>query len=350
MDAADRSTATDSVPDARDLDVVAVGNAIVDVLSRTTDEFLVEHGLNKGAMGLVDHDRAEALYAAMPPGVEVSGGSAGNTAAGVASLGGTVGFIGKVRDDQLGGVYAHDLAAAGVATSVAAAPNAANGGSDEPSTARCLILVTPDAERTLNTYLGIAGQLTPDDIDPGFVARGAVTYVEGYLWDAEEAKAAVTKAMATARDARRAVAFTLSDGFCVDRHRAEFRALIDERIDIVFANEAEICSLFEVDEFDAALESVRGTPQTWVLTRSERGCVVVDGDRVVAVPAAPVDPVVDTTGAGDLFAAGYLFGHTRGLDCETCARIGAAAAAEIISHLGARPQTPLAALVTDLVT
>ncbi|MEO9223539.1 MAG: adenosine kinase [Acidimicrobiales bacterium] len=335
------TTSSPATPSDADLDVVTVGNAVVDVIATTTDDFLAKHGLTKGAMGLIPVADAEKLYGEMGPGTEVSGGSAGNTAAGVASLGGTVGFIGKVRDDQLGAVYAHDLGAAGVETSVTVAPNAADGGADDPSTARCLVLVTPDAERTLNTYLGIAGQIAPDDIDPAFVARGKVTYVEGYLWDTDDAKAAVTKAMDVAHGAGRQVAFTLSDGFCVDRHRSEFCDLIEERIDVVFANESEICSLFEVDGFDAALSKLRGSRQTWVLTRSEHGSVVVADGTSVAVPAEPVRQLVDTTGAGDLFAAGYLFGHTHGLPVDVCARIGAIAAAEVISHIGARPQVPL---------
>lgn len=333
-----------------DLDVVCVGNAIVDVLSHTTDAFLAEHGLAKGSMGLVDFDTAERLYAAMGPGIEVSGGAAGNTAAGVASLGGTAGFVGKVRDDQLGEVYEHDLRSAGVTTALTVAPDGAAGGADDPSTGRCLVLVTPDAQRTMSTYLGIAGQLTPDDIDPDFVARGAVTYVEGYLWDTPPAKAAVTKAMDAARLAGRRVAFSLADGFCVDRHRSEFRALIDERIDIVFANEVEICSLFEAPSFDDVRKAVAGSDKVWVLTRSEKGCVVVHGDDAVEVPAAPVEEVVDSTGAGDLFAAGFLFGYTRALAPESCARIGAIAAAEVISHIGARPQTPLDELIATLLT
>ncbi|HVX16425.1 MAG TPA: adenosine kinase [Acidimicrobiales bacterium] len=333
-----------------DLAVVTVGNAIVDVLIQATDDFLAEHELVKGSMDLVDLERSAALYAASGPGIEISGGSAGNTAAGIASLGGTVGFIGKVRDDQLGAVYSHDMAAAGVTTSVATAPDAAHGGTDDPSTGRCLVLITPDAQRTMNTYLGIAGQLTPDDVDPAFVARGAVTYVEGYLWDAPHAKDAVVKAMDAARGAGREVAFTLSDGFCVDRHRAEFLDLIGQRIDIVFANEDEICSLFEVDDFDTARKAAAALDgKTWVLTRSEKGSVVASGDSTVAVPAAPVDRVVDTTGAGDLFAAGYLHGHVLGLSPERCARIGSVAAAEVISHVGARPQTPLATLAADLL-
>jgi sugar/nucleoside kinase (ribokinase family) len=342
------SDATPPFP-APDLDVIAVGSAIVDVLSEATDEFLTSQGLTKGAMGLIDTERAEALYAAMGPGIEASGGSAANTAAGVASLGGAAGFVGKVRGDQLGAVFEHDMRATGVTTSLVVEPTLAHGGADDPSTARCLILVTPDAQRTLNTYLGIAGQLTPDDVDPQFVARAKVTYVEGYLWDSELAKAAVEKAMEAARAAGRSVAFSLSDGFCVDRHREAFRDLIDRRIDLVFANESEICSLFEVDDFDAALKEAQARPQTWLLTRSERGSVVVAGGETHVVPPTAVERLVDTTGAGDLYAAGYLFGHVRGLAPEVCATLGSIAAAEVISHIGARPQVPLAGLVAPHV-
>ena len=336
---------SDTTSPAPDLDVIAVGSAIVDVLSETTDEFIASQSLTKGAMGLIDAERADTLYDAMGPGTEASGGSAANTAAGIASLGGAAGFVGKVRGDQLGQVFRHDIQAVGVTAQLTVEPTLAHGGSDDPSTARCLILVTPDAQRTMNTYLGIAGQLTPDDVDPAFIARAAITYVEGYLWDAESAKTAVEKAMEAARDAGRTVAFSLSDGFCVDRHRAEFRDLIERRIDLVFANETEICSLFEVDDFDAALTAAKATPQTWLLTRSEHGSVVVAEGEATAVPAEPVDELVDTTGAGDLYAAGYLFGHVRGLAPEVCAKLGAIAAAEVISHMGARPLVPLSELV-----
>jgi sugar/nucleoside kinase (ribokinase family) len=330
----------DHVPagDPFDLDVVAVGNAIVDVLVTVEDSFLTEHGLHKGSMALVDTASAEALYAAMGPGVESSGGSAANTAVGVASLGGTAGFVGRVRDDQLGAVFAHDIRASGVAFETAAA-------SDGSPSARCLILVSPDAERTMNTYLGAAGEIEPDDVDPAFIARGTVTYCEGYLWDTPSAKAAMEAAMDAARQADRTVAFTLSDGFCVDRHRAEFLALIDTRLDVVFANEAEICSLFEVDAFDEALRRVRGSDRLWVLTRSAKGSVVVAGDDVFEVPAQPVEHLVDTTGAGDLFAAGFLYGLTHGMPYDRCAEVGSVAAAEVISHVGARPLTPLATLL-----
>lgn len=320
------------------LDVVAVGNAIVDVLARVEDGFLAEQGLHKGSMALVDTDRAEELYAAMGPGVEASGGSAANTVVGVTSLGGTGGFVGRVRDDQLGEVFAHDIRAAGVAYETAAAT------AGSPS-ARCLILVSADAERTMNTYLGAAGEIDAGDVDPAFIARGAITYCEGYLWDTATAKEAMEAAMDAARAAGRRVAFTLSDGFCVDRHRREFLALIEGRLDVVFANEAEICSLFEVSGFDEALARARSMNRIWALTRSARGSVVVAGDEVFEVPAEPVERLVDTTGAGDLYAAGFLFGLTHAQPFDRCAQIGAIAAAEVISHFGARPAAPLATLL-----
>lgn len=325
------------MPPAPDLDVVAVGNAIVDVLSETTDQFLVEHGLQKGTMALIDTERATALYDAMGPGVEASGGAAANTTAGVASLGGAAGFIGKVRDDQLGEVFAHDIRAGGVAFEV---PPAREG----LPTGRCLILVTPDAERTMNTYLGAAAEIGPGEVDPAFVARGAICYVEGFLWDAPLAKQAVVAAMEAARAASRRVAFSLSDPFCVERHRDEFRTLIDERIDIVFANEEEACALLELDDLEAVIGQIKDQHRVWAITRGAAGSVVVAGEVRHDVPATPVEAVVDTTGAGDLYAAGFLWGLTHGQPLEECARLGAVAAAEVISHFGARPVTPLATL------
>ncbi len=330
--------ATASAIPPAELDVVAVGNAIVDVIAHADESFLVEHELAKGSMRLIDTEQAGRLYDAMGPGSESSGGSAANTMAGVAGLGGRAGFVGKVRDDQLGEVFAHDIKAIGVEF---VSPPAAEG----PPTATCLILVTPDAQRTMNTYLGTAGLLTPGDIDPAFIASAEVTYGEGYLWAEPGAKAALTHAFATARAAGRRTAFTLSDSFCVDQNRAEFLELLDGHVDIVFANEAEICSLFEVDSFDAALAEVRARPGTWALTRSSRGSVVVADGVVHVVAAAHVEHVVDTTGAGDLYAAGFLFGLTHGLGFADCARLGGIAAAEIISHVGARPEAAL----TDLV-
>jgi sugar/nucleoside kinase (ribokinase family) len=319
-------------------DVLGIGNAIVDVLSQADDAFLVKHALNKGGMTLIDEARAEALYAAMGPGIEVSGGSCGNTMAGVASFGGKGAYIGKVRNDQLGAVFAHDLRATGVAFDT---PMATSG----PATARCLILVTPDAQRTMNTYLGACTGLGPADIDPKLAASAQVTYVEGYLWDAPEAKKAVLKAFDAAHAAGRLVSITLSDSFCVDRYREEFRALIRDKVDILFGNESEIKSLYQVESFEAAVEATRKEARIAALTRSEKGSVVIKGGETHAVPAAPVAKVVDTTGAGDLYAAGFLHGFTHGKPLAECGRLGGIAAAEIISHVGARPEKPLRELV-----
>ena len=274
----------------------------------------------------------------MGPGVEVSGGSCGNTMAGVASFGGKGAYFGKVRNDQLGGVFGHDLRSIGVAVRHAARDQG-------PSTARCLILVTPDAQRTMNTYLGACTGLGPADIDTEVVAPAQVTYVEGYLWDEPEAKKAVLKAFDAAHAAGRLVSITLSDSFCVDRYRDEFRALIRDKVDILFGNEAEINSLYQVDTFDKALEAARKEAKIAALTRSEKGSVVIKGSETHAVPAAPVTKVVDTTGAGDLYASGFLYGFTRGKPLAECARLGGIAAAEIISHVGARPETPLKDLI-----
>lgn len=325
--------------DAR-FDVLCVGNAIVDVLAHADDSFLDQWGLVKGTMSLIDADRAAELYAAMGPGVEMSGGSAANTAAGVASFGGRVAFIGKVADDQLGEVFAHDLRASGVHFEVPAAPVGS------PPTARCLVLVTGDAQRTLNTHLGVSSDIASGDIDPGVVAEAGIVYCEGYLWDRPAAKEAITGVMDLAAAAGRTVAFTLSDPFCVDRHRDEFLDLVEHRVDLLFANEAEIMSLYGVNTFDEAADAVSGHVGLACLTRSELGSVVVtaSGERV-AVPAHPVEEVVDTTGAGDLFAAGFLVGHARGLPLAECARLGSLAAAEVISHVGARPAVRLADLM-----
>lgn len=319
---------------AKQYDVVGVGNAIVDVITHAGDEFLAEHALTKGAMTLIDADRAIALYKAMGPGAESSGGSAANTVAGVASFGGRAGFIGKVRDDQLGEIFRHDIRAAGVDFAVPA-------GTDGPPTARCLILVTPDAQRTMNTFLGISSLLAPGDVDPDLATSAEVVYCEGYIWDVPQAKEAIVKAFDHAHEGGGKVSFALSDSFCVDRHRAEFHSLVDDRVDVLFANEDEICSLAEVDDFDAALDAVQGRCEVAVLTRSEKGSVIVTADEALEIPAEPVDEVVDTTGAGDLYAAGFLHGYTQGLDLAVCGRLGAAAAAEVITHLGARPDVPL---------
>jgi sugar/nucleoside kinase (ribokinase family) len=325
------------------LDVVGLGNALVDVLSHESDEFLASHGLVKGAMALIDGERAEALYAAMGPATEVSGGSAANTVAGIASFGGLAAFIGRVSDDQLGDVYVHDLRAAGVRFETPPV----GGGSP---TGRCLIVVTPDAERTLNTYLGAAAEIGPDDVTTSLVDAASITYLEGYLFDQPLAKGAFRHAAALAHAAGRRVALTLSDGFCVDRHRADFLEVVEHDVDVLFANEAEICALYEVDGFDAARERVCGHCEIAALTRSAKGSVVLSGDEGHVVDAVPPPGgVVDTTGAGDLYAAGFLFGLTRGHDLPTCGRLGALAAAEVISHLGARPQMSLAELAAPLL-
>jgi sugar/nucleoside kinase (ribokinase family) len=322
------------------LDVVGIGNAIVDVLSQADDAFLVTQDLAKGAMTLIDGARAEALYAAMGPGVEVSGGSAANTMAGLASLGGNGAFIGKVRNDQLGGIFQHDIRAAGVAFETPVA-------TDGPSTARCLIFVTPDAQRTLNTYLGAAVGLTPADLDEAAIGRAKVTYMEGYLWDPPNAKAAFQAAARIAHEAGRKVALTLSDSFCVERHRDSFLELIGGHVDLLFANEDEVCALFQVADFDRALQEVRGHCEIAALTRSDKGSVILADGEVHVVDAAPVDRVVDTTGAGDLYAAGFLHGYTRGKGLYDCGCIGALAAAEVLSHYGARPEVRLKDLVAE---
>jgi len=322
-------------------DVLGIGNAIVDVIARTEEDFLVAQGMNKGAMALIDEARAERIYDAMGPAIEISGGSAANTIVGTASLGARAAFIGKVKDDGLGRVFAHDIRAAGVTFATPPAP----GG---PSTARCYILVTPDGERTMNTYLGAAQDLNPRDIDPEMIAASAIVYLEGYLWDPKNAKDAFLKAAKIAHDAGRKVALTLSDAFCVDRWRGEFLELMRARtVDLIFANEAELHSLYQTGDFDAALQALRADIEVAVVTRSEKGCLVVGPEGTEAVPAFPVERVVDTTGAGDLFAAGFLAGLARGADDRTCGRLGALAAAEAIQHLGARPETSLKDLARD---
>ena len=321
-------------------DVLGIGNAIVDVLTHAEDSALDRLGLPKGAMTLIDGPQANQLYEQMGPAVEASGGSAANTLAGIASFGSRGAFIGRVRDDQLGQIFSHDIRAAGVAYET---PPASQG----PSTARCLIFVTPDAQRTMQTYLGASVGLGPEDIDPDLVAGAGITYLEGYLWDPPAAKDAFRKAAACAAGAGRKVSLSLSDPFCVERHREDFKALVDQSIDILFANEAEICSLYEVGDFASALAAVKGRCELTVLTRSEKGAVVLSGEEAVSVPAAKVEKVVDTTGAGDLFAAGFLHGLSRGQPPVICARYGALAAAEVISHFGARPETPLRDLIKE---
>jgi sugar/nucleoside kinase (ribokinase family) len=322
------------------LDVVGIGNAIVDVLAHADDAFLAKEGLTKGTMALIDAARAEQLYGRMGPGIEVSGGSAGNTMAGIASLGGKGAYIGKVRDDQLGAVFRHDITAVGVRFATAPA-------TDGPATARCLILVTPDAQRTMNTFLGACVGLGPEDIAEDLVATAQVTYLEGYLFDPPRAKEAFRRAATIAHAAGRQVALSLSDPFCVERHRAEFRDLVEHHVDILFANEAEITALFQ-SGFDEAVGQVRGLCEIAALTRSEKGSVVATAAETVALPAASVARIVDTTGAGDLYASGFLHGLTRGRDLADCARLGSLCASEIISHFGARPETPLATLAREV--
>ena len=323
--------------DQQTFDVVGIGNALVDVLAHADDAFLAEHDLAKGTMTLVDAGRAEALYAAMPPGIEMSGGSAANTIAGVASLGGKAAYIGKVADDQLGAVFRHDIRALGVAFESTPGVDAATG--------RCLILVTPDAQRTMQTHLGASAGLTPGDVSAATIAAARITYLEGYLFDPPQAQEAFRRAASLAHDAGRLVALTLSDPFCVGRFRQEFLHLVRGHVDILFANEAEICALYEVQSFDDALRRVRDDCQIAALTRSEKGSVVVAGDDLYAVAADAVERVVDTTGAGDLYAAGFLYGFTQEYDLETCGRIGSVCAAEVISHFGARPERPLRELL-----
>lgn len=318
-------------------DVLGVGNAIVDVLAQVDEAFITTHELAKDAMLLIDEERATSLYAAFPPSEEISGGSAANSLAGVASFGARGAYIGKVANDQLGEVFAHDLRAAGVAYDTAPL----EGG---PATARCLIAVPPDARRAMNTFLGASALMDEADIDQKLVKASTVTFLEGYLFDREEAKRAFVRAAEYARAADRRVALTLSDIFCVERHRDSFRQLVKNHVDVLFANEAELKSLYETEDFDAALASVRAETRVAAVTRSEKGAVIVSGDDEARVPATTVEKVVDTTGAGDLFAAGFLTGYSRGADLETCGRLGVIAAGEIISHMGARPQVSLADL------
>ena len=316
-------------------DVLGIGNAIFDILVRTDDAFLGQHGMTKGSMALIDEARAAAIYQAMGPATEMSGGSAANTIIGVAGFGARAAYVGKVKSDQIGGMYTHDIRAANVAFTTTAATAG-------PATGCSYILVTPDGERTMNTYLGAAQDLSPADIDPVQIAASSVVYLEGYLWDPANAKEAFLKASKIAHENKRSVALTLSDAFCVGRYRDEFLDLIRSKtVDLVFANEAELTSLYQTEDFDKALVQLRSDATLAVVTRSEKGCVVVAKDKVTPVPAFPIKQLVDTTGAGDLFAAGFLFGIVRGLSHEQCGQFGALAAAEVIQHIGARPQTSL---------
>src|SRR6266851_5518555 len=316
-------------------DVLGIGNAIFDVLVKTDEKFLADHGMTKGGMSLIDEARATSIYRDMGPATEMSGGSAANTIVGIANLGARAAYVGKVKDDQIGKLYSHDIRAAGVAFETAAAK-------DGPATGCSYILVTPDGERTMNTYLGAAQDLTPSDVDAAQIAASHMVYLEGYLWDPKSAKDAFVKAATIAHGAGRQVALTLSDSFCVDRYRDEFLGLMRKgTVDLVFANEAELHSLYQTSDFDTALTQLREDTKLGVVTRSEKGCVVASKDGVVAVPAYPIDRLVDTTGAGDLFAAGFLFGLVRNAGHENAGRLGGLAAAEVIQHIGARPQVSL---------
>ncbi len=328
------SADTRDTTDTGDIDILGIGNAIVDVISNASDDIIAAHGLPKGSMTLIDAERADALYADTGPGVEISGGSCANTMAGAASFGATGAYIGKVRDDILGDTFAHDIRAAGVLFQTAPL-------SEGPGTARCLVMVSPDGQRTMSTYLGAAIELGPEDIDTDLVGRAKVTYLEGYLWDPPRAKEAFRTAMAAAHAAGRQVSLTLSDTFCVERHREEFRSLVENDVDILFANEDEVRALYEVDTLDEALALVTGRCDIVAVTRSELGSLVASKGVIHEVPAEAVEKIVDTTGAGDSYAAGFLYGLTHGLELPVCAHLGSIAAAEIISHFGARPQVDL---------
>lgn len=323
-------------------DVVAIGNAIVDILAHADDAFIAQEGMTKGSMQLVfSPAEADALYAKMGPGIEASGGSAANTVAGIAALGGKCGFIGQVADDQLGQVFAHDIRSIGVAFDTPARAG-------EPATARCLIFVTPDGQRTMNTFLGASQFLPAVALNRALIEQGAILYLEGYLWDPEEPRAAMRAAIEIARGAGRRVAFTLSDVFCISRHGGDFRALLrDGLVDILFANENELLALAELDDFEAALAAIAPLVPTLVVTRSEKGALAITRGESAVVAAEPIERVVDTTGAGDLFAAGFLHGQARGMSLEQSLRLGAICAAEIISHVGARPQVDLKALAAE---
>lgn len=319
-------------------DVLGIGNAIVDVLARAEDALLEKHGLRKSEMALITAERAELLYADMAAAVEISGGSAANTIAGVAGLGGRGAYVGKVRDDQLGAIFAHDIRAAGVHFDT---PMAADGA----PTARSMVLITPDAQRTMNTYLGACVELGPEDVDADQVGGAQITYLEGYLWDPPRAKEAFRKAIALAHAAGRQTALSLSDMFCVERHRAEFLGLLEGDVDIVFANEDEARALFETDSLETAVDALRQRVSLAAITRSAEGSLLVTRDARHEIAAAPVDRVVDTTGAGDLYAAGLLFGLTNGYALPDAGRIASLAAGEIIGHVGARPEQSLKALL-----
>lgn len=318
-----------------EFDVLGIGNAIVDILASTEDDFLVREGLSKSSMHLIDAERADTLYAHMGPAIEASGGSAGNTTAGVASLGGRAAFIGKVADDPFGAIYRHDMQATGVHFGTAPLVDGA-------PTARSMILITPDGERTMNTYLGACQALGPGDIDADIVGRSAITYLEGYLWDPPEAKQAFVRAAEIAHAAGRKVSLSLSDAFCVDRFRAEFLDLIRSRtVDILLANDSEVRSLYETADTDAAILALKSDCTLAAVTVGADGALVVTREETLKVAATPVDTVVDLTGAGDMFAAGFLFGVARGMPLEDAGQLGTLAASEVIGHIGPRPATPL---------
>ena len=321
------------------LDVVGIGNALVDVLAHAEDDFLQTNEIVKGGMTLIDEDRAAELYSRMGAAVEISGGSGANTTAGIAGLGGKVAYLGKVKNDQLGEIFAHDIRAIGVEFDTERP-------TEGPATGRCLIIVTPDAERSMSTYLGASQGLGPDDVPEDLIASAKITYLEGYLWDPPLAKEAFRKAMKAAHNANRKTALTLSDDFCVDRYRDEFMELIKTgQIDILFANEDEIASLFQSD-FDSAVAATKGLCEVAAITRSEKGCLILAGDDKFVVPADATN-VVDTTGAGDLFASGFLYGMTSGRELPECGQIGCLAASEVISHFGARPEKSLKDMIAE---
>ena len=324
--------------DTKRFDVVGIGNAIVDVLVQADDRFLGDHGLTKGTMALIDEAQAERLYASVGPGLETSGGSAANTLAGIAQLGGSAAFIGRVRDDQLGAIFSHDIRSVGATFTT---PPASSG----PSTARCLILVTPDAQRTMCTYLGASVNLDPADLDLELVAQAKVLYLEGYLWDSDEAKQAFLAAAEVARSHGGQVALSLSDAFCVDRHRRSFQELVDGHVDLLFANEMEITSLYEANSFEEAVEQVRGRCRVAALTRSEAGSLVLSGEESIPIAPVRLGELVDTTGAGDLYAAGFLYGYTRGESLERCGQLGSLCAGQVVTQLGPRPHASLPELV-----
>ncbi len=327
-------------PMEKSYDVVGIGNAIVDVLVQADDDLIDNFELTKGTMALVDEAQAERLYASVGPGLETSGGSAANTLAGVAQLGGRAGFIGRVRNDQLGGIFSHDIRSVGARFDTPAA-------TEGPSTARCLILVTPDAQRTMCTYLGASVGLDPADLDLEMVAQAKVLYLEGYLWDSDEAKAAFIAAAEVARAHGGEVALSLSDAFCVERHRESFQELVDGHVDILFANEMEITALYKANSFEEAADQVRGRCKLAALTRSEQGSVVLNGAGTHSVAPFQLGPLLDTTGAGDLYAAGFLHAYTQGQGVEACGRLGSLCAGQVVTQLGPRPQGSLKQLVAQ---